>query len=108
MAAGFFGLVLQGGALLSIGTFISTLTKNQVIAASVTFAVCLMLWVLSAVSAFDSGPVLKVVAYLSVISHFDPFTKGIINLKDVVFYFSLIFLGLFLTTRSLESLRWRA
>ncbi len=108
MMAGFLGLLLQGGALLAIGTFISTLTKNQVIAASATFAVCLMLWVLSAVSAFDSGPVLKVISYLSVISHFDPFTKGIISLKDVVFYLSFIFLGLFLTTRSLESSRWRA
>lgn len=108
MLAGFLGLLLQGGALLAIGAFISTLTRNQIIAGSATFAVCLMLWILSAVSAFDSAPWLKVVAYLSVISHFDPFTKGVIDLKDVVFYFSLIFLGLFLTTRSLESLRWRA
>jgi len=50
----------------------------------------------------------KVISYLSVLSHFEPFSKGLIDTKDVVFYLSFIFFGLFLTTKSLESLRWRA
>ena len=50
----------------------------------------------------------KLIAYLSVNSHYEPFSKGLIDTKDIVFYLSCIFLGLFLTTRSLESLRWRA
>jgi ABC-2 type transport system permease protein len=41
-------------------------------------------------------------------AHFEPFSKGVIDSKDVIFYVSVIVLGLFLTTRSLESLRWRA
>jgi ABC-2 type transport system permease protein len=45
---------------------------------------------------------------MSVITHFEPFAKGVIDSKDVVFYLSMIFLGLFLTARSVESLRWRA
>ena len=48
---GYLGLLLQGGCLLAIGIFISTLTKNQIIAGGATFAVCLMLWVLDWVSA---------------------------------------------------------
>lgn len=105
---GFLGLLLQGGCLLAIGIFISTLTKNQIIAGGATFAVCLMLWVLDWVSAFDQSAWAKVVSYLSVVTHFEPFSKGVVDTKDIIFYLSMIFFGLFLTTRSVESLRWRA
>ena len=50
----------------------------------------------------------KVLGYCSVVSHFEPFAKGVIDSKDVIFYVTMIFLGLFLTSRSMESLRWRA
>jgi ABC-2 type transport system permease protein len=105
---GYLGLLLQGGSLLAIGTFISTLTKNQIIAAFATFAVSLLLWFLDAISAVESAPWAKVVAYLSVISHSESFAKGVIDTRDVIYYVSLTFLALFLTARSLESLRWRA
>jgi len=105
---GYLGLLLQGGCLLAIGIFISTMTKNQIIAGGATFAVCLMLWVLDWVSAYDQSAWAKVVAYLSVVTHFEPFSKGVIDSKDVIFYLSMIFFGLFLTTRSVESLRWRS
>jgi ABC-2 type transport system permease protein len=105
---GFLGLLLQGGCLLAIGIFISTTTRNQIIAGGATFAVCLMLWVLDWVSAYDQSAWGKVVSYLSVVTHFEPFAKGVIDSKDVIFYLSMIFFGLFLTTRSVESLRWRS
>jgi ABC-2 type transport system permease protein len=105
---GFLGLLLQGGCLLAIGIFISTMTRNQIIAGGATFAVCLMLWVLDWVSAYDQSAWGKVVSYLSVVTHFEPFAKGVIDTKDVVFYLSMIFFGLFLTARSVESLRWRS
>jgi len=105
---GYLGLILQGGCLLAIGTFISTMTKNQIIAGGATFAVCLMLWVLDWVSAYDQSAWAKVVSYLSVVTHFEPFSKGVVDSKDVIFYLSMIFFGLFLTTRSIESLRWRS
>jgi ABC-2 type transport system permease protein len=105
---GFLGLLLQGGCLLAVGIFISTLTRNQIIAGGATFAVCLMLWVLDWVSAYDQSAWAKVVSYLSVVTHFEPFSKGVIDTKDVIFYLSMIFLGLFLTVRSVESLRWRS
>jgi ABC-2 type transport system permease protein len=105
---GFLGLLLQGGCLLAIGIFISTMTRNQIIAGGATFAVCLMLWVLDWVSAYDQSAWGKVVSYLSVVTHFEPFAKGVIDSKDVIFYLSMIFFGLFLTTRSVESLRWRS
>jgi len=49
-----------------------------------------------------------VVSYLSIVTHFENFGKGVLDLKDCVFYISMIFFALFITGRSLESLRWRA
>ena len=108
LAVGYLGLLLQAGGLLAVGTFISTLTKNQIIAGAATFGVCLLLWVLEWVAGYETATWAKVLAYLSVITHFESFGKGVLDTKDVVYYASLIFLGLFLTSRSMESLRWRS
>ncbi|MBI1786062.1 MAG: ABC transporter permease subunit [Acidobacteria bacterium] len=108
MLVGLLGLLLQGGSLLAIGTFISTTTRNQIIAGGATFAACLMLWVLDWVAAYEQAAWAKVVSYLSVVQHFESFAKGVLDSKDVVFFVSMIIFGLFLTARSLESLRWRA
>jgi ABC-2 type transport system permease protein len=108
LAVGYLGLLLQAGALLAIGTFISTLTKNQIIAGAVTFGVCLLLWVLEWVSGYDSSTWARVLSYFSVITHFESFGRGVIDSKDAIFYATAIFLGLFFTARSMESLRWRS
>lgn len=108
LLSGYLGLLLLGGALLSIGTFISTCTKNQIVAGVAGFSVCLLLWVLDWMSSFQDSVAGKVLSYISVLQHFDSFSKGVIDSRDVVYYLSAIFIGLFLTARSLESLRWRA
>ena len=108
MAMGYLGLLLQAGGLLAVGTFISTLTKNQIIAGAATFGVCLMLWVLEWVAGYETAAWAKVLAYMSVITHYESFGKGVLDTKDAIYYVSLIYLGLFLTSRSLESLRWRS
>ena len=106
--AAYLGLILQGGCLLAIGTLISTMTSNQIIAGGATFFVSLLLWMLSWYTAYDSTTTAKVINYISIVTHMDNFSKGILDLKDVVFYVSFIFLGLFLTLRQIESLRWRS
>src|SRR5580704_12807672 len=108
LAVGYLGLLLQGGTLLALGTFISTLTRNQIIAGAATFGVCLLLWVLEWSSGYESATWAQVLSYLSVITHFESFAKGVIEAKDVLFYLTGIFLGLFFTARSMESLRWRS
>jgi ABC-2 type transport system permease protein len=108
LAIGYLGLLLQAGALLAIGTFISTLTRNQIIAGAATFGVCLLLWVLEWVSGYESASWAQVLSYLSVITHFESFGRGVLDSKDAVFYLTVIFLGLFFTARSMESLRWRS
>ena len=106
--SGFAGLLLQGGALLAFGAFISTLTKNQIVAGAVGFGLALMLWILNWSTSLGDSPAIRVFSYLSIISHMESFSRGVIDTKDLIYYLSMIFLGLFLTTRSLESIRWRA
>ncbi len=105
---GLLGLLLQVGGLLAIGMFISTLTKNQIIAAALTFSLFVALWVISAVSEFNTASWAQAVAYTSIVTHLESFERGMIDSKDAIFYLSMIFLGLFLSLRSMESLRWRS
>ena len=108
MAVGFLGVGLMGAAFLSLGMLLSTFTRNQIVAVALTFGLLLMLWVVDWVSYYTSSPAVGEVArYISFTTHIDNFTKGVIDLRDVVYYLSVIFLGVFLTQRSLESLRWR-
>jgi ABC-2 type transport system permease protein len=105
---GYLGLLLQAGAFLAIGTFISTLTKNQIIAGAATFGVELILWVIGWVGEYETALWARVLSYLSVLTHFESFARGVLDSKDLVFYLTAIFLGLFFTARSMESLRWRS
>jgi ABC-2 type transport system permease protein len=108
MLIGYLGLLLQAGCLLAIGTFISTLTKNQIIAGAATFGVCLMLWVIGWAGEYETATWAKVASYMSVTNHFESFARGVLELKDAIYYATLILIGLFFTARSMESLRWRS
>lgn len=108
LAVAYLGLLLQAGTMLAIGTFISSLTRNQIVAGAATFGVLLLFWVFGWTSAYESASWARVLAYLSLPDHFESFAKGLLSIKDSVYYLAAIFLGLFLTARSLESLRWRA
>ena len=101
------GLLLMGGAFLSLGLLISSTTNNQIVAGIITFVVFLMLWIVGWF-AESSGPVMgDITKYLSITEHFDDFSKGIIDTKHVIYYLSLITFGLFLTAKSVDSERWR-
>lgn len=108
VATGFLGILLQGACLLAFGTFISTLTRNQIVAGAIGFALALVLWILNWTTSFGNSDTVQVLNYLSIVSHMDSFSRGVIDTKDLIYYVSMIFFGLFLTARSLESLRWRS
>ena len=107
LAAGYFGLLLMGGSFVSIGLFISSLTKNQIVAAFMTFATFLMLWIISWLGESSGQTTRDVLNYLSITEHFDDFSRGIIDTKHAVYYLSLITFGLFLAAKSVDSERWR-
>jgi ABC-2 type transport system permease protein len=108
LIANALGLLLYGAALLALGMWFSTFTKNQIIAGAVGLAAFLLLYLLDWVTAYSSGTVGKVMSYLALTTHFDNFSKGVIQLSDVVYYGSVMFLGIFLTARSVEALKGRA
>ena len=99
------GLFLFGGALLSLGMWISTLTKNQIIAGVVAFALFLLLYVFDWVNSYSSSNAGRVMSYMALTTHFDNFAKGVIDSSDVVYYLSVIVVGIFLTARSVEALK---
>lgn len=105
---GLLGLILMGSALLALGAWLSSTTKNQIVAAVASFVLFLSLLAIGWGAEFDTTWWGSFRQYASVTSHLDSFSKGIIDTKDVIYYLSLTFLGLFLANRSLESLRWRA
>ena len=103
----YIGLLLMGGCFISLGLFISSLTKNQIVAGMVTFAVFLLLWVITWIGSFSGPTVDKVTQYLSIVDHYDDFGKGVLDTTHLIYYVSFITFGLFLTAKSVDSERWR-
>jgi ABC-2 type transport system permease protein len=107
IAAGYLGLFLMGASFISLGLWISSMTKNQIVAGMATFAVFLLLWTITW-AADSAGPIMqKVLMALSITDHFDDFSKGVIAVRHLVYYFSFIGFGLFLTAKSVDTERWR-
>jgi ABC-2 type transport system permease protein len=105
--SGYLGLLLMGASFLSVGLLISSLTRNQIVAGAATFATLLLLWTVNWMSE-SAGPTMqKVLSALSITDHFDDFAKGVIAVSHLVYYLSFISFGLFLTTKSVDSERWR-
>ena len=99
--ASYVGAQLMAGAFLAVGGALSALSKNQVIAFVVTAAVCFLLTVsgspivLGFLKGWAPQSVLDTVASFSVLTHFNGIVRGVLDLRDVVFFLSVIALGLF-------------
>ena len=104
---GYLGLLLMGASFLSIGLLISSLTRNQIVAGMVTFAVLLLLWTLNWMSESSGPTAQKILSALSITERFDDFSKGVLSVSHLIYYVSFITFGLFLTTKSVDSERWR-
>jgi ABC-2 type transport system permease protein len=104
----YLGLLLYGLAIVAIGLFISTLTENQIVAAVISFGTVMVLWLVEAGANYAESPTSKsLLTYLDIRNHLDDFIKGVLSTSHVIFYLSLMLVALFLTYRSIDSLRWR-
>ncbi len=107
LLAGYLGLLLLATSFVAVGLLTSSFTENQIIAA-VSGLVATMLLYIIGWPADTAGEVLgPLLRYLSVTEHFAEMVNGLIDTQDLVYFASLILLSLFLTQRSVESLRWR-
>lgn len=108
IASGYLGVLLAGSATAAIGTFTSSITRYQIVAAILGGVMVVMLvlaWLLGRVT---DAPLDAIWSYMSLFDrHFQPFMRGRINLEDVVFYLSLTFVFLMLSTRMMSARRWR-
>lgn len=108
---GYLGSFLMVGAYLAIGSAMSALTKNQVIAFVLTAAVCFIFTVMGLPMVLDAftgwlpQSLLSLLASFSFLSHFSDILKGIISISDVVFFFSLIIFWLFITYIAIQTKR---
>jgi len=105
--SGYLGLFLLGSCFISLGLFISSTTKNQMVAGAATFVFALLFWIINWFSDSAGPTMAAILNYLSITQHFDDFSKGVIDTKHIVFYLSFITFGLFLTMKSVDSERWR-
>jgi ABC-2 type transport system permease protein len=99
--SGYLGLTLFTAALVALGLAISALTANQVVAATVSLGVFLLLWMVDTLGALLPYPFDNMVLSVSLLAHFTPFATGALYLSDVGFFVSLTLLGLFLSVRAL-------
>ncbi len=106
LLSGYFGLILISSCFLSFGLLMSSMSKNQIVAALTSFGFFLILWLIGALSS-RSGSVGKFLGYLSFHEHYNDFARGVINLKDVVYYVSFTCVCLFASLKSIESAKWR-
>lgn len=107
VATGYLGLFLMGAAFIALGLMVSSLTENQIVAAVISFGAILMFWLIGWAETFASPVLGKVLSHVSLLEHFESFSKGMIDTRDVIYYINFNVLFLFMTMRSLESKRWR-
>ncbi len=104
--AGYLGMMLLGGAYVAIGLMASSWTRDQVVALLVAFSICLFLYLIDLLATQPSGTWTQVVEYASTNYHFQNIARGVVDVRDVVYYLSLMGVALVITTLSLGARRW--
>lgn len=106
VVGGYLGLLLVGGVFISVGVFGSTLTENQVVAFIVSFLLVFILFILDKILLFVPGSLASVFEYLSIDYHFSNIARGVIDTRDLIYYFSAIGIMIYLSTIILGKRRW--
>jgi len=102
VVGGYIGAFLLAGSYCAVGLFASSLTRNQIIAFIIGMAICFGLTMLNKMLFFMPGTLLGFLSYLGADTHFANITKGIIDTRDLLYFLSVIFMGLYATHLSVE------
>ena len=105
--SGYIGLLFLGSAFITMGLFISTTTENQIIAAIGGFALSLFLWIVGWGASYAGPTLAPFLEYISIINHFEDFAQGVIDSSHVAYYVLFSFVGIYLSLKSIESIKWR-
>ena len=104
---GYIGLALVVGVYLAIGIFTSSLTQNQIVAFIMAFVIIFIFFILDKFVFFMPGFLANILEFLSIDYHYNNIARGVIDSRNLIYYFSMIFLFLFLTVQVLESRKWK-
>jgi ABC-2 type transport system permease protein len=107
----YLGILLSGCLFISMGCFASSLTRSQVVAAMVSLAIGVILFIVAymaqMIPATNQWQADMVLSYFSLFKQMEDFTRGVVDTRTVVFYVTATFFFLFLTLRAVESRRWK-
>ena len=106
LVTGYLGLILMGASYVAIGIFASTVSKNQVVAFIIAFAIIFVLWLINKFLMFIPPPFVPLFQYLSIDYHYENIGRGVIDTRDIAYYLSLVIFMLSLAKLSLESRKW--
>lgn len=104
--AGYVGLVLLGASYCAIGVMASSWTRDQVVAILVAFSICFGLYLIDQLVGQPTGAVARAVEYVSTSYHFQNIARGVIDLRDVIYYGSIIGVCLVAAQASISARRW--
>jgi ABC-2 type transport system permease protein len=103
---GYVGLLLLAGAYAGVGVMVSSWTKDQIVAILLTFFLCFLLYILGSLASQASGRLADVLWFLSTSGHFENIARGVLDLRDVLYYLSVAAIGLAVATITLSARRW--
>ncbi|NLC68980.1 MAG: ABC transporter permease [Clostridiaceae bacterium] len=106
LVGGYVGFILLGASFIAVGVFASALTENQVIAAIVSFVSLLIMWIADGIGGMVGGIAAKILYWFSLLSRYEDFNNGILNLSAIVYYLSFISVFIFITIMVIERRRW--
>lgn len=104
---GYLGLILMSGVYVAIGLFTSSLSPNQIIAFIVGFVIIFAFFMLDKILAFLPDALASFFEYLSIDYHYGNISRGVIDSRDLIYYFSMMFFFLYLAVRMTQLRKWR-
>jgi ABC-2 type transport system permease protein len=105
--SGYLGVLFLGAAMLAVGLFCSTLTDKQIISAVLTIGILVIFWFIGGVLGHASEEVSRIMRGLSIFSHFNSMTDGLMDLRDMAYFLGFSAVALFLGHRVLDTGRWK-
>lgn len=102
IVGGYLGAILMGGAFAAIGLFASSLTRNQIVAFIIGLAICFSLTLVDKILFFLPASLMSILHFIGTDSHFQNISKGIIDSRDIVYFLSIMFIGLYATHLAMQ------
>jgi ABC-2 type transport system permease protein len=103
MFAQYIGVIFLGAMFAAIGTFSSTLTKNQIVAFIIGFLVCFVIFIVGKLTMFMPSFLVGAIDFIGIDTHFENISRGVIDTRDILYFVSMIVLFLYASLAVLKA-----